>query len=341
MSDAGIAVRIAGELNLHRCITKMPHTKEICYDRTRLHFLVYICDHHCSLSHGRPPMTREIKALKSPRALLDSKFSTAADLDLISQVELWSISTQVFDTFGAATDRTFVHSRLAELEHFSDAYEAWRCEWLEVLGTRLNLSQTSKAVLDMYFHSARLYLSSHVFRGPAQYHSQPHSTPKPMEGVASGAVQSALSIVQGMSELSERRACPNLPFYFCTVTAFASVFLLRGPWHMSEKDRALQCLHCLTSLLLGPPALIHHTHPLSSIAKSLIPAIGRRRLPEETSGGYERNDSTYDDVNRGNTADGAFVSNVLESGQEWLMLPHDLGLDFSGVGDLDFSCTEW
>ncbi|KAK0509191.1 hypothetical protein JMJ35_008562 [Cladonia borealis] len=169
-----LAARIAGELNLHRCITKMPHTKKICYDRSRLHFLVYICDHHCSLSHGRPPMTREIKAVKSLRAL---KFSTAADLDLISQVELWSISTQVFDSFGAATDRTFVHSR--------------------------------------------------------------------------------------------------------------------------------------------------------------------RRPPEETDGGYERADSTYDDVDRGNMADGAFVTNVLESGQDWLMLPHDLGLDFPGVGDLDFSCTEW
>ena len=75
---------------------------------------------------------------------------------------------------------------------------------------------------------------------------------------------------------------------------------------MSERDRALQCLDCLTSLLLGPLALIHHTHPLSSIAKSLIPAIGRRRPPEERDGGYERDDSTYDDVNRGNMADGSF-----------------------------------
>lgn len=31
---SALAVRIAGELNLHRCLTKMPHTEKSCYDRT-------------------------------------------------------------------------------------------------------------------------------------------------------------------------------------------------------------------------------------------------------------------------------------------------------------------
>lgn len=83
------AVRMAAELNLHRCISKMPHTKRECYERTLLYFMVYICDHHCSLSHGRPPMTRDLRSLKSPRAPLQSEFSAPSDLKLISQVELW------------------------------------------------------------------------------------------------------------------------------------------------------------------------------------------------------------------------------------------------------------
>ena len=289
-------------------------------------------------------MTRETKALKNSRVLLDSTFSTPSDISLNSQVEICSISTQVFDSFGAATDTTFVHSRSTELEFFSNAYESWRHEWVEVLRTRLAFDQTSQTVLDMYFHSARLCLFSHVFRGPAENQSEPHSVSQPMDRFAHWAAQSAVSIVKGISELSEAHACPKLPFYFCAITAFASVFLLRGPWHTLysvDKDRALQYLHRLIRLVSGPSAVVHAAHPMSSIAKSLRTAIGDLRQAEESGGGYQCDNLTYVDVNCDTLADGVLVPDILESGSDQLTFPYDVGLDVPDVGDFDFSCVEW
>lgn len=105
------AVRISTELDLHRCITKMPHTKRECIERTRLYFLVYICDHQCALIHGRPPMMREFQSLKSPKVFLQSSLSTPDDLQLISLVELWSVSSRVFDLFGADVEVSLNFSR--------------------------------------------------------------------------------------------------------------------------------------------------------------------------------------------------------------------------------------
>ena len=223
-----IAVCIAGELNLHRCITKMPHMEKSCYDRTGLYLLVYICDHQMSLSHGRPPMTHGIKMLKEPKTLLDSKFSTSLDLQLISQVELWSISTQVFDGFGAATVCTFRSWRLSELEHLSDAYERGRQEWTALLETQLKVEPSIPAILDFYFHSARPYLFSHIFRGPEQDFIRPEDTTSTFNSLGRSATQSALSIVYRITELKEAHVSSRLLFYFSTIIAFASIFLLRG-----------------------------------------------------------------------------------------------------------------
>ncbi len=337
-TDVKIAVHIAGELNLHRCLTKMPHMENSCYDRTRLYLLVYICDHQMSLSHGRPPMTREIRMLKEPRTLLDSKFSTSSDLQLISQVELWSISSQVFDNFGAATDSTFISRRLSELEYLSDAYERWRQEWTAILETQLEVEPSLPAILDLYFHSARLYLSSHIFRGPEQDFARPEDTPNPLDKWAHSATQSALSIVHRMTEMNEAQVSSRLPFYFFTTIAFASIFLLRGPcrtlYHV-DRDRAMQYLQALDRLVSSPSAIPNGPHPISGIANSLKAALDGWREAEE--GNDERVEENVADVfmNRDNRVHEAISPNVQESAF------CDFGLDVPDFQNFDFSCVEW
>lgn len=333
--DAKIAVRIAGELNLHRCLTKMPHTDKSCYDRTRLYLLVYICDHQMSLSHGRPPMTREIKMLKEPRTLLDSKFSTSLDLQLISQVELWSISSQVFDNFGAATDSTFISGRLSDLEYLSDAYECWRQEWTAMLETQLEAEPSLPAVLDLYFHSARLYLSSHIFRGPEQNFATPGDEPNRLYRWAHSATQSALSIVYRMTEMNEAQISSRLPFYFSTTIGFASIFLLRGPcrtlYHV-DRDRAMQYLQALNRLVSSPAAISNAPHPGSNTANSLKAALDSWREAEESKD--ERVEENVADVfvDRDN---GAVRPNAQESAFG------DFDLDLPDFQSFDFSCVEW
>ena len=336
-TDVKIAVRIAGELNLHRCLTKMPHMEKSCYDRTRLYLLVYICDHQTSLSHGRPPMTRENRTLKEPRTLLDSKFSTSLDLQLISQVELWSISSQVFDSFGAATDSTFISRRLSELEYLSDAYERWRREWTAMLETQLEAEPSRSAILDLYFHSARLYLSSHIFRGPEQDFARPEDTLNTLDRWAHSATQSALSMVYRMTEMNEAQVSSRLPFYFSTTIAFASIFLLRGPCHTLyhvDRDRAMQYLQALDRLASSPSANLNALHPVSNIAKSLKVALVGWREAEE--GNDERVEENVADVfvNRDNRVHGAVSPNVQKS------TFCDFDLDLRDFQSFDFSCVE-
>ena len=127
-------------------------------------------------------------------------------------MELWSISSQVFDNFSAATDSTFITRRLSELEYLSDTYERWRQEWTAMLETQLQVEPALPAILDLYFHSARLYLSSHIFKRPEQGFVRPEDTPNPLDRWAHSATQSALSIVYRMTVTLwsglARFACP-------------------------------------------------------------------------------------------------------------------------------------
>ena len=328
------AVRIAGELNLHRCITKMPHTKKRCYERTRLHFVVYICDHLCSLSRGRPPLTRETKTLKSPRALLGSDFSSPSDLHLVSQVEIWSISTQIFDSFGAATDSALLRSKLTDLEHFSETYETWRHKWTETLIGNPAVEQVVQTVLTLSFHSARLQLFSHMFRGPNQDLSEPRYPSKTIDRIASASVNSALSIVQIMVEVTETGASANLPSYFYTTLAFASVFLLKGPWHLLNnealKERALQMLDRLIGLGLG----LSTVHPLSRIINGLRKARDGQAHDETSQGGQEADNPNDQD---------ARPVTMSDDFDDWdnslapLMFPHDIDLEILDFDTFDFS----
>ena len=316
----------------------MPHTDKTCYDRTRLYFLVYICDHQLSLSHGRPPMTREIRIMKEPRTLLESRFSTPLDLPLVSQVELWSISTQVFDNFGAATDCPFTSRKLSELQYFSDPYEHWHQEWIAMLKDEREMGQSYPAILDLYFHSARLCLSSHIFRGPEQDFARPKETPNLLDIFSLSATQSALSIVSKMTELNEAEACSRLPFYFSTTIAFACIFLLRGPcralYHV-DRDQVRQYLQALDRLVTSPLTIPIAAHPVSNIANSLKAALDGWRENEEGKDG--RTEEAIADISmyHESRAYGLVSPNAQDCAY------NDFGLDLASLQSFDFDGVNW
>lgn len=270
------AVRIGTELDLHRCITKMPHDKRECYDRTRLYYMLYLCDHHCSLSHGRPPLTRDFHSLKNPRDFLQSKYSTQADRKLISQIELWSISSRVFDVFGADIENPIASHRSAEVKRLSDAYDQWYDEWQDVFSFDDDKNHIPKKMFQLYTHSARLYLFSHVFRGPAQGENLSTGFEQGVSTFAQRALESALSIVRCIvgNESEPSSWLERLPLYFGTMTAFASVCLVRLSSYQPvisnmNTNEVRGLLRQLASRLQSSLALEHSTHPLLSIAGSL------------------------------------------------------------------------
>ena len=89
-SLAGLAVRIASELKLHRSFSKSIEADRDHYYLARLYYSVYACDHHFSIQYGRPPMTRECEALRNARNFLECKHATKDDARLVNQALRWS-----------------------------------------------------------------------------------------------------------------------------------------------------------------------------------------------------------------------------------------------------------
>ncbi|KAF2486478.1 hypothetical protein BDY17DRAFT_321267 [Neohortaea acidophila] len=280
----GLAVRIGTQLDLHRCITKMPHVKVDCYERTRLYFLIFLCDHHCSLIYGRPPMTTEFRSLKGPEAFLQSEFVSPLDLNLISQVEFWSLNRRVFDLFGSDVQSTLASQRTFELERLSDALDVWLQDSLAVLHSRRDPGLYGQRVIEFYYHSAKLYLFSHIFRGHTDDQPAAQST-KPL---VNSAIQSALAILRSAVDGEKETGwLKKLPYYFGTMIAFASVCLIRTTLQGDTSDDAmvnetLRTLRNISEVLKNSSTTERSTHPLFSIGRSLEAAISERR-PSEPS----------------------------------------------------------
>lgn len=296
------AVRFSSELNLHRCITKMPHTKWKCYERTRLYFLVFICDHHSSLKHGRPPMTRAMRSLQNPRALLRGEFSVPSDAKLISHLELWSLSNRVFDLFGADVGSPFDPRRGTDLEQLSHYFDEWRRQWTDSLARRDALDEFEQHSMDLYFYSAKLCLFAHVFRGPPSRAA--NNNVGGTAALARKATECALAFVGCVAAGGSGHAAPLMPSYLVTITAFASVFLLgtsssvnsvnngHQPTFPLNKGEVLEALRRLFAVLDEARDSMHRAHPFLVVANGLYAALGSRQSSDPdrlTSGGGNNN----------------------------------------------------
>jgi hypothetical protein len=201
-------------------------------------------------------------------------------LKLISQVELWSISNQVFDMFGADVDNCVTNQRLNEIPALSEAYEQWYRDWLGILTFVEGEGEEpfTRHVFDFYYYSAKLYLFSHIFRGQATDDSMEgdstsfsNKANNGTEDFAEAALKSALSIVCLITK--EEGGLQNLPYYIGTVTAFACVCLVKA----SSQSELITCdvdaddvsTHLRELVRVLHAAASGHGHPLQGIAESL------------------------------------------------------------------------
>lgn len=178
--------------------------------------------------------------------------------------------------FGADVDNCVASQRLTEIPSLNDAYEQWYHYWL---GT-LTFSETShpftRRIFDLYYYSAKLYLFSHVFRGQApdlNDSTLANQAINDAKQFADAALKSALSIV---CLITKEDGLRNLPYYLGTVTAFASVCLVKASTQSElmicdkDGDDVSQHLHQLVQVLrLSAAAGDQSIHPLHGIAESL------------------------------------------------------------------------
>ncbi|KAK9454616.1 hypothetical protein V1511DRAFT_401908 [Dipodascopsis uninucleata] len=279
-SLSALAVRMASELNLHRCITKMPHLKIECYERTRLYFIVYICDHHCSLAYGKPPMTREFRSLRIPNFFLQSEFSKGADVKLISELELWSISSRVFESFGADTGTSIANQHsVKELDKLGLIYDNWRKE-LDLVGIDDTSDPSGREFFELHTHCAKLFLFSHTFRGNPSESSQTTNSNNGNVKFQRLALESALAIINTVTDDRINNCLQALPSYFSTMVAFASVSLIKA-WRLQPNISGSDVLDIpdtltrLVEVLQTISPKFHPKHPLLSVGRSLRIAVSQ------------------------------------------------------------------
>ncbi|KAK3072189.1 hypothetical protein LTR53_007260, partial [Teratosphaeriaceae sp. CCFEE 6253] len=127
----GAAVRIATEIQLHRSIFKALGGDRTHYLRTRLYYLVYICDHHFSIAYGRPPMTKADDTIRAASQFLQTEHAVQDDARLISQVNFWTVGTDVYETFGIDVEKPLTLDQIEPIRRFSIRLEEIRAYWTE------------------------------------------------------------------------------------------------------------------------------------------------------------------------------------------------------------------
>ncbi|KAF2816273.1 uncharacterized protein BDZ99DRAFT_484929 [Mytilinidion resinicola] len=235
------------------------------YYETRLYYLVYVCDHHFSVAYGLPSMSRECDSIKSASRFLGTKHACEDDARLVSQINIWRISSSVFDAFGVDVEKPISVDQLPKIHRLMISLDTWRADWSESLKTHTLIGDYSQIGVGLHFHFAKVHLCSLAFRGVT---SDSHDLHPGMEEIANAAVVSAKSILRTIiHHQSVQSHLHGLPLYFDTMIAFTVVFLLKVATKFSRSDMA--------SVLRRAAAKMHRQHLLRFIAEGVDKLLQR------------------------------------------------------------------
>ena len=277
----GAAVRISSELQLHRSIFKALTGDREHYLRTRLYYLVYVCDHQFSVPFGRPPMTREDDAIRASSRFLELEDAVEDDARLVSQVHFWMIGSDIYQTFGVDIDRPLNGPVIETLRRLSIRLDKCRADWTERFTVNLYVGHYPKKGVGLHYHFARLYLFSAAFRG---INDPAYKTPEiamDIEELAETAIMSATTILRTVIVDSDIQSyLDGLPTYFDVMIAFSVVFLLKVSTKYASTVRVdAREIHGLVSNLVSVletiTATMHPQHLLVSVARGSKDLLGR------------------------------------------------------------------
>lgn len=306
--------------------------------QTRLYYLVYVCDHHCSVLYGRPPMSRDCDSIKGATQFLETEHATEDDVRLVSQVKIWLISASVFDTFGVDVETPVPSTKLAQLRRFSIALDTWYADWSDSFGPNARVGNYPAKGVGLHFHFAKLYLCSHAFRG-AQSSPDPRRrfSSSEMEEVANTAVLCAASILGVMTADTELQSLLNgLPLCFDTMIAFAVVFLLKVATEYTDavtldKGKMLSLVDRTIGMLQRTTSEMHRQHLLVRIG------CGVQRLRSRFDDGSNNNNISAPPAPAFGTPQTSPVD-LLQGDIEWMQNMSDFDLfnlqaPLSGLGE--------
>ncbi|KAF2774469.1 hypothetical protein EJ03DRAFT_347068 [Teratosphaeria nubilosa] len=269
----GAAVRIATEIQLHRSIFRALSGDRNHYLRTRLYYLVYVCDHHFSVAYGRPPMTREDESIKSSGPFLDSEHAVEDDARLVSQVHFWQVGSEIYETYGVDVDRPLTASLIDPLRRLSIKLDGVRADWTERFSENQYVGNYPRKGVGLHHHFAQLYLKSMAFRGIGKPGFKAPAVALDIDEIANSATLSATSIIRAVVSDSEIQNYLNgLPTYFDLMIAFAVVFVLKVSTKYAINVRVdtteiKTLVTDLVKVLKNVTSSMHPRHLLVSVAK--------------------------------------------------------------------------
>ncbi|KAK4552343.1 hypothetical protein LTR86_010514 [Recurvomyces mirabilis] len=282
----GAAVRIATELQLHRSIFKALSGERNHYLRTRLYYVVYVCDHHFSIAYGRPPMTRQDDAIRASSAFLQTEHAVEDDSRLLSQVKFWSVATEVYETFGVDVERPLTLDMIEPIRRYAIRLDEIRAYWTERLSQNRYVGNYPRKGVGLHYHFAKLYLYSIAFRGIGRPGFKAPDVALDIDELANSALLSATAILRVVTQDPEIQNFLNgLPTYFDIMIAFAVVFVLKISTKYAAAVRVdTSDIHSLVAelvrVLKAVTSNMHSRHLLVSVARGAETLLERVRPPE-------------------------------------------------------------
>ncbi|KAN0109961.1 hypothetical protein V8E51_006348 [Hyaloscypha variabilis] len=223
---SGHAVRIATELNLHRSYARAIKGSQEHFEGARLWYLLYVCDHHFSIAYGRPPVIQDDTSIIQHEKFLQLPGVTQADFRLHSQVAIFIILTQIYNSFGPEVEVKLEEVDLGRLRQWNIEIDRWRVRWEPQLAPNPHISSYPSKGVNLHYHFAKLQLNSLSLRGFEQLSSQNISAGRREH--ANLAISCAMSILQlVIDEPDIRDALIGVPLYLHTMITYAAVFLLK------------------------------------------------------------------------------------------------------------------
>ncbi|KAL4901085.1 hypothetical protein BDW74DRAFT_187927 [Aspergillus multicolor] len=219
------AVRVATEMNLHKSSLQFAKGSLESYERVRLWYVLYVCDHQFALAYGRPPMMHEDAAIRNAEKLLTSGLSSKGDRGLVAQVKLFRILASGYFMHGCDPDLELNERDFEKLKEFDISVDQWRLEY------RLTGKEASAplAANVLYYHLARFQLNSVALRGISARDTSQHLEMTWERQEASNiAIMAAMNTAKLIVEdRNLQKELIGLPIFVHAMIAVCGSFLLK------------------------------------------------------------------------------------------------------------------
>ncbi|KAK9351147.1 hypothetical protein V1523DRAFT_354128 [Lipomyces doorenjongii] len=271
------AVRVATEMNLHKSSLQFARGSFESFERVRLWYVLYVCDHQFALAYGRPPLMHEDAAIRNADKLLTSGLSSKGDRMLVAQVKLFRILAGAYFMYGCDADLELGGQDFEMLQSFNLSVDQWRLEHQTKDVDLWRDSLTPFKGTTLYYHLARFQLNSVSLRGiSARRASQKTSGPDmnwDRQEAANSAITAAVSTVRLIVEDGDlRKALVGMPIFTHAMIAVCASFLLKMAVVFGELDTTNDnTLHLPADL--AKYGLNFHTRTALTNVESLVSSL--------------------------------------------------------------------